>query len=633
MLEANAQLLARAQALASANRPAEAERLFRQLLQHTHVIDFEYDEWLKGIAECYRALGRAREAGYVYLYLHAFDRAAEMFPAAQYPVEAARVRELEARRSGVGLRPPDGSLSAVSNNSPAQRLYREAGRGYAEANRHVLSAIAYAQGSDTREERRAWERVLRDPRLRGRLYEQALVHFNLGLSAGRDGDKEASNRHLVQAQRLLEEVADEYDSRGERERAFDCYAILLKLGKDSGSFENLAEGYINCIRVLKEDNLKFYVLQYYEDFLRIALEREEFHAAATVFREAADYSRRVGLVYDRAYMKRAAETWLKAAEKNERDGGPVEITENAYLAAIDAYNSVGDFFHVRESYKLLAKLALGEKKQKRYTDVVARYAEVWQEAIDAAPFPDYLRQQHAYPEIWYLDLIEWELDGDHEQVCASIVGDVRYADIIRRRALNVLLTHLDARPRLGSESGELDPLALAQIAQEMGALQAYAALRPLERLSMHPHLEVRRGVMRALKNLYFKRTFLMINRGLRDDASTVRQAALESMAALHFPHAFDPLTRIFREHDDVRVKETALESLGRIATLEAGEFLVEVLRYEVEPLRQVARRLLASFDNPDIFPILRKHLEMEASGPARAALEQIVRSVGVRAPL
>ena len=76
MIEANAQLLARAQGLLAGGRAAEAERLYRQLLLHTHVIDFEYDEWLKGIAECYRVLGRAREAGYVYLYLHAFDRAA-----------------------------------------------------------------------------------------------------------------------------------------------------------------------------------------------------------------------------------------------------------------------------------------------------------------------------------------------------------------------------------------------------------------------------------------------------------------------------------------------------------------------------------------------------------------------------
>ncbi len=614
MIEANAQLLARAQGLLAANRAAEAERLFRQLLQNTHVIDFEYDEWLKGIAEAYRALGRTREAGYVYLYLHAFDRAAEMFPAATAPVDAARVRELEARRAG---------------GEPAARLYGEAARGYAEAGRHVLSAIAFAQGNQPRDERRAWERVLRDPRLRAHPYEEALVQFNLGVAATRDGDKEGGNRHLVSAQRLLEEVADEFETHGERHRAFDCYCILLKLGKDSGSFENLAEGYINCIRVLKEDNLKFYVLQYYEDFLRIALEREEYHAAATVFREAADYARRVGLVYDRGYLKRAAETWWKAAEKNERDGGPVEITENAYLAAIDAYNSVGDFYHVRESYKQVTKLALGEKKQKRYSDVVARYAEVWQEAIDAAPFPDYLRQQHAYPEIWYLDLIEWELDGDHREVCASMVGDTRYADIIRRRALNVLFTHFDARPRDGAE---LDAHTLAQVAQDMGQLGAYAALMPLERLATHANPEVRRGVMRALKHLYFKRTFNMITRGLRDEAPAVRQAALEAMAALHFPHAFDPLMRIFREHDDARVKEVALESIGRISSLEAGEFLVEVLRYESEPLRHVARRQLASFDNPDIFPILRKHLELETNGPARQALEQIVRGSTSRAP-
>mgnify|MGYP000697547622 CR=1 FL=1 len=90
------------------------------------------------------------------------------------------------------------------------------------------------------------------------------------------------------------------------------YAVLLQLGKELQSFENLAEGYINCIRVLKEDNLKFYVLQYYEDFLRLALEQKEFHAAATMFREAADYTRRVGLIYDREYLRRAHEA-LRAA--------------------------------------------------------------------------------------------------------------------------------------------------------------------------------------------------------------------------------------------------------------------------------------------------------------------------------
>src|SRR5260370_26782925 len=223
MIEANAQLLARAQALAGAGRPAEAERLYRQLLIHTHVIDFEYDEWLKGIAECYRALNRAREAGFVYLYLHEFDRAAEMLPGASAPVDAARVKELEARRSG---------------GDAGNKLYAEAARGYAEAGRHVLAAIAFAQGGHARDERRAWERVLRDPRLRGRMYEEALVHFNVGIAATRDGDKEGGNRHLVSAQRLLEEVADEFETHGERHRAFDCYCILLQLGKDPSNFRN-----------------------------------------------------------------------------------------------------------------------------------------------------------------------------------------------------------------------------------------------------------------------------------------------------------------------------------------------------------------------------------------------------------
>jgi HEAT repeats len=616
MMEQNAEIAARAQSLFASRRVTEAERLYRQLLGNDHVIDFEYDEWLKGIAECYRALKRPREAGWVYFYLHQFDRATEVFNAEANPVEVARLAELQARRA---------------SGEPAKKLFSAAAQKYSDAGRFVQAAICHAQAEDARAERRAWERVIRDPRLRGKSYEQALLHFNLGLAASRDGDKDEGNRHLVQSQRLLEEVADEFDTHGQRERAFDCYCILLKLGRDSGSYENLAEGYINCIRVLKEDNLKFYVLQYYEDFLRISLEREEFHAAATVCREAADYARRVGLVYDRGYMKRAAEIWWKAAEKNERDGGSVEITENAYLAAIDAFNSVGDFFRVRESYRRLAKLSISEKKQKRYSDVASRYADVWQETIDSAPFPEYLRHQHAYPEIWYLDLIEWELDGDYIEVCTSVIGDVRYADMIRRRALNVLLLAADAAQRPGGLIAELEPNTLSQVAQSLGGLQAYAALRPLERLHDHPHAEVRRGVMRALGHLFFKRSFQLINRGLRDEAAPVRDAALSSMAMLHFPHSFDPLVRIFREHEDQKVKEAALESLGKMASLEAGEFLLEVLRYEADPLRNVARRQLAQFENPDILPILRKHLELE-SGPARVSLEQIVRSLQVRAP-
>ena len=228
-----------------------------------------------------------------------------------------------------------------STGEPARTHFRAAATAYVEAGRAVAAAVAYSLSNDPGQERRVWERIVADPRLRHQPYELALVEFNMGDASRRAGDKDEAERRFIHAQRLLEEVADEFESKGERERAFDCYAVLLKLGRDSGSYENLAEGYINCIRVLKEDNLKFYVLQYYEDFLRISLEREELHAAATVFREAADYARRTGLVYDRGYTRRAAETWLLAAAKNERDGGSPEMTENAYLAAVDSWNADG----------------------------------------------------------------------------------------------------------------------------------------------------------------------------------------------------------------------------------------------------------------------------------------------------
>src|SRR6478609_12176014 len=98
-MELNAELFARAKSLYSQTRYAEAERIYRQLLTQTHVIDFEYDDWLKGIAECYRVLGRKREAGYVYLYLHQFEKAEEVFNPVSEPAEAARVRELQGRRA------------------------------------------------------------------------------------------------------------------------------------------------------------------------------------------------------------------------------------------------------------------------------------------------------------------------------------------------------------------------------------------------------------------------------------------------------------------------------------------------------------------------------------------------------
>ncbi|GAB4525503.1 MAG: hypothetical protein Tsb0020_43510 [Haliangiales bacterium] len=584
-----------AEGLIAQGRFEDAERHYRNLVAETHVIDYEYDEWLRRLAEVYRQLGRHVEAGFVYLYLHWFDVAREHFRGHVSIAHRARILDVEKR-------------------------YSDAAGLYAQAQMPVHAAVAFERAERFADAARTWESLMKHPGLRDRDYEQALVYFNYGMAQSRiDSDSQAGRRSLIDAQRRLEQVADDFETRGERERAFDCYQILLKLGRDSGQFENLAEGYINCIRVLKEDNLKFYVLQFYEDFIELALERQEFHAAATLFQEAADYSVRTGLPYHRRYQAQAADTWARSAEAILERGRPAEMAENALLAAISCYSGVDDYLKVRESFERLSKLPLSDKHRARYQKIASRYAAAARERPSAPALPDYLRQRNAYADVWFADLLEWELGGDPRRVAASIVGDLRFPNGIRRCALLVVLTMADA----AMSGTETAPELLGRVTEPLSKLQ-YAALNVLERFYEHDDPLVRQRAVEALRFLYFKRSFGIIRRALEDREPNVRQAAIRAFRELHFPHAFNPLANIYRDSDDIHVQSAALESIGKIQSLEAGEFLIMVMRQEEEELRQVAKDALANLDNDDIFPILRHYLEIETNPELRTILSELV---------
>jgi len=576
-------------------RPREALGLYGTLLARVQVFQAGlYESWLEGALAAYQALGRSREAGYVLLALRRFAEAQRAFSIDERPLEWALCASQQGRHG-------------------------EAARVLSEAGHSALAAIELETAGAFTAARLEWERVLRDQRLGGLSYETALAHFNLGEALLRTNDRAGAERELTITQRLLESLADDFESRGERDRAFDCYSILLRLGKDTGSFENVAEGYLNGIRILASEDQKFLVLQYYEDFISYAIEHKEWYAAATLAREAADYSLKAGLVYDRHYLSRAAGLWAETAKHNELVGGPTDLSENALHAGIDAASAVGDLSLCGKLYAQLAALPLTTKKRTRYRTLARRYADTTAELPAAVGFPDYLRRPGAYQDVWRQDLIEWELDGDPTAVLSRLVvrpDHVRYS----RLALRALL--LASAPNYSLE----DPDATAELGLALGRIQVYEVLRPLERLFEHPSPQVRAAVMGGVAQVFCKRCFNLVRKGLADGAQSVQEEALRALRVLRFRDGFDPLVQIFRQSTDERVRVAALETIAGIGSMEAGLFLLDVLRHETGTLRNTAEVLLAGFSGDDITPTVRQYLDLEV-GESREALAHILRSL------
>ena len=588
----------RAERALRAGRPAEALALYSVLLGHVQVFaPGVYDGWLEGTFAAYQALGRPREAAYVLLALRRFADAARLLSPEERPVEwalATSKRGQHAEAAGV--------LSAAGHP--------------------VLAAVELELGGRRAAARVEWERALADPRLSGRPYESALVHFNLGECLLKLGEAEASARAFSVAGRQLEEVADAFETGGAPERAFDCYTVLLRMGQDAGSFENVSEGYVNAIRILKAADQKFYVLQYYEDFITYAIQRGELYAAATLAREAADFSASVGLVYDKHYLARAATLWAEAARANLAVDGPMDLTENAFCAGVDAATALGDLPLGATFYEELAAMPLPPKKRERYRTLARRYAGTRTGAPAAGGIPEYLRRPGAYQEVWRQDLIEWELDGDPVAVAAGLV--VERVDHLRfsRLALRALLI-------AGGAGSALDDAArAAELAVALGRVQVYEVLRPLEKLyekTLSP--EVRTAVMTGVGQVYCRRSFGLVRAGLDDPSPRVREEAIVALRGLRFRDAFDDLLRLFKERTDERVRLAALEALADLGSPEAGGFLLDVVLRETGAVQAAAEARLRTFSGEDLIPAIRQAIDVEGV-EAHPALRRIWSALG-----
>lgn len=597
-------LWVRADANIRAGRYLDALEYLLQLVEVVDRIDFEYEEWLRATTECFRALGRLREAAACQAYLGT----SELPPPHALEQEGQKAAAGDAAALQ-GMRLEGIYLARAGHSALAADWFASAGMPIhhaIELERSKNDAAAAAQ----------WHEIIARSELVAKPYELALVKINYGLCLVRMGSERA-RLALADAVAAVEEVADQFETEGLRERAFDCYQLLARIGSEAGAFENIAEGYLNSVRILRDDGLKLDALRLYEAFVTMARRAAEWHAAAGILREAADYCTRSALPYADDLRLRSAETWLKAASEAHTSGHPLQIVENAYLAAAEAFASVRAYRQVIEIYRRLQTLELPPKAKERYRRLVERLGEEQQDAPRPVPVPEFLKQMPEYEEVWYVDLAEWELDGDPALIAAGILADKRFPDFVRRHALLLVLE----LARRGDRMSELD------VVRRLESIRAYPVISALEKLFRNPDAAVRQAVATSMGSLRFKRSFTLIGQALRDPDPGVREAAAASTTRLVFPHAFEPLRRIFGARDlpDAEAARTAaLRAIGKINTVEALEFLCDRLREGDRTYANLAQVALRELTNAELLPYLRHQLEL-VPADYRAVLEETAR--------
>ncbi len=608
-------LWVRAEGAMRAERWTDALAYLRKLVQVVDRIDFEYEEWLRALAETHKALGQPRESAACWAYLGATEP----------PPSDTLVRV----RKALGEGDDETLLAARLLGIYLARAghHEVAAQWFEAADMPIHRAIELERAGKDEQAAALWTRMIQSEQLGagGRTlgsahpYELALARINYGLclhrieqDRRRTSEGSRARAALAEATTAVEEVADQFETEGLRERAFDCYQLLARIGNETGAFENVAEGYLNSVRILRDDALKLDALRLYEAFVAIARRSGEHHAVAGILREAADYCTRAGLPYGDDLRLRSGEAWVKAAEDAQAHGHPAQIVENAYLAAAEAYVSVRAFRLAADVYARVA--ALETKGRERYRRLLERLGKQTEDPPRPIAVPEFLKRPPDYEEVWYVDLAEWELEGHGALIAAGIMADRRFPDYVRRHALLLVL-----------ELGRADA-PRSEIVARLKSIRAYPVIAALERLYESGDVKLQRDVAEALGTLRFKRSFSTLSRALRNDDADVRKKAAEALKNLVFPHAFDPLRRIFEardlpDPDSARI--AAILAIGRINTVEALDFLCDRLREGDARYVTHVTSAISELTNVDLAPYLRQQIDLVP--PAyRSVLEDAV---------
>ncbi len=505
-----------------------------------------------------------------------------------------------------------------------RKHHGRAAAAFESAGMLVHAAVSYESAQRMHEARALWSRLAH--RLETEVddaYAAGLCSFNLARTAQTQGEAEAAFDATVSAVHHLEEAADHFESIGQRERAFDCYHVLIAVGGLTRTFEHVLEGSVNAIRILREDNLKHHALRLYQQTLDQAEAAAEYAAAATLAREMTEYARAQGLtaVADHA-LSRQARAWAKLAAHHSEQRAPTELIHAALHASLLAHAELGQYASVAHQYARLAETSTNPRKQQIYRRAHERTAGA--KDVPAPPADPYLGQHHPPPEVWFDDLIEWEAAGSASARCASIILDPAGVDDRTTRRSAVL-------GRLAALAAETTPreatYALEVLANHLAPIGLYAVLPALEKLYEHAEPGVRVAAVRALGRHSYKRSFVTLERAVLDADGAVQQAAVEEIRRQRFEHAFDPLARIYRQSEHQPARLAALHALGQIDLREAHELLFGALEHGTLEESTAATQALAATRSRRFLETARGALK-SASPELQEALRNVARQRG-----
>ena len=133
---------------------------------------------------------------------------------------------------------------------------------------------------------------------------------------------------------------------------------------------------------------------------------------------------------------------------------------------------------------------------------------------------------------------------------------------------------------------------------------------------------MRASVVKALSASSTSAPSSPLREALADPDATIIQESAKALEELRFPHAFDPLARIYRESQVAQVRASAVRALAKIDTLEAAEMLLGIIQHDGTQERTAAVEALKRARGLRFVDLAREQIK-QLAGPAKAAVRDV----------